>query len=64
MTAAPLRDAVRQARDARDRALEGFARAVLEAHEAGNGYGTIASWLGMPKSTIQGIVRRYRKGNR
>lgn len=40
-----LREAVREARDARDRAQEAFVRAVMDARKAGAGYGRIAQWL-------------------
>lgn len=56
-----LRQAVREARDARDRAQEAFVRAVMDAREAGAGYGCIAQWLELPRSTVQSMVNRYER---
>lgn len=55
-----LRQTLRAARDERDRAQEAFVRAVIAAHDS-VGYGTIAQWLELPKSTVQSMVNRYRK---
>ena len=61
---ANLQNALREARDARDRAQDAFVRAVVQANAAGAGYKRIAGWLEMPTSTIQGIVNRAKREER
>ena len=56
----PALQAVRDTYRARELSRDAFLDAVLAAHDAGYGYGTIAAAVGLRRSTVSSIV--YRSG--